>query len=87
MMTDPVTRHLLLVGAYRDNEVDRSHPLMRMFTAIRASGVKVSEIVLKSLSLENVGQLVADALHLDQKQVQPLAQLAREDRRESILCD
>jgi PAS domain S-box-containing protein len=78
LMTDPTKRYLLLVGAYRDNEVDRSHPLMRMLTLIRASGVKVGEIVLKPLSLEDIAQLVADALHLETKQVQPLAQLVQE---------
>ena len=27
LMTQPETRHLLLIGAYRDNEVDAAHPL------------------------------------------------------------
>ena len=39
-------RHLLLIGAYRDNEVDASHPLIRKLDAIRAAGAKVSEIKL-----------------------------------------
>ena len=36
----------MLIGAYRDNEVDAAHPLMRRLTAIRSSGAKVSEIKL-----------------------------------------
>src|SRR6266853_880057 len=35
LVTEPEVRHLLLVGAYRDNEVDPSHPLMRTLGMIR----------------------------------------------------
>ena len=54
--------HLMLIGAYRDNEVDAAHPLMRKLTTIRSSGAKVSEIKLGPLDLEHVGRLIADAL-------------------------
>ena len=37
---------LLLVGAYRDNEVDHSHPLMHVLDAIRKAGAPVQELVL-----------------------------------------
>ncbi len=47
--------HLLLIGAYRDNEVDAAHPLMRKLTAVRSSGAKVSEIELAPLSREDLG--------------------------------
>jgi serine/threonine protein kinase len=39
-------QHLMLIGAYRDNEVDPAHPLMRKLDAIREAGGKVQEIVL-----------------------------------------
>ncbi len=42
--------HLLLIGAYRDNEVSPSHPLMRTLAAIRSVGAAVQEIVLAPLS-------------------------------------
>ena len=29
ILVDPEPQHLLLVGAYRNNEVDAAHPLMR----------------------------------------------------------
>src|SRR5271167_3200988 len=35
LVTHPDVRHLLLVGAYRDNEVGPAHPLMRTLGAIR----------------------------------------------------
>ena len=34
-------QHLLLIGAYRDNEVTPAHPLMRTLEAIRSAGARV----------------------------------------------
>ena len=62
LATQPELRHLLLVGAYRDNEVTPAHPLMQRLASIRGAGGRVQEIVLTPLGLEDVGRLVADAL-------------------------
>ena len=35
LLTESDVRHLMLIGAYRDNEVNSSHPLMRKLEAIR----------------------------------------------------
>jgi predicted ATPase len=71
-------RHLLLVGAYRDNEVGPAHPLLRTLEAIRNAGARVQEIVLAPLGLDDVGRLVADGLHCAPEQARPLAQLVQE---------
>jgi predicted ATPase/signal transduction histidine kinase len=71
-------RHLLLVGAYRDNEVGPSHPLLRTLDAIRTAGARVQEIVLGPLGLDYVGQLVTEALHCEPERALPLAQLVHE---------
>ena len=55
-------RHLLLVGAYRDNEVGPEHPLAVMLSAARAAGAAVSELELRPLALDVVTALVADTL-------------------------
>ena len=78
LITHPDVRHLLLVGAYRDNEVTPSHPLLRTLETIRNAGARVQEIVLAPLELDDVGQLVADALHCEPKRAEPLAQLVHE---------
>ena len=78
LVTDPDVRHVLLVGAYRDNEVSPSHPLMRTLEAIRKAGGKVEEIVLAPLRLDDLGRLVADSLHCEQSAARPLAQLVHE---------
>jgi PAS domain S-box-containing protein len=78
LMTDPDVRHLMLVGAYRDNEVRPSHPLMQTLDAIRKAGARMQEIVLAPLGLEDVGQIIADALHCERDAAHPLAQLVHE---------
>jgi PAS domain S-box-containing protein len=78
LVTHPEVRHLMLVGAYRDNEVSPSHPLLRTLEAIRKAGARVQEIVLAPLGLDDVGALVSDALHCAPEHVRPLAQLVQE---------
>jgi PAS domain S-box-containing protein len=78
LVTHSEVRHLLLIGAYRDNEVSLSHPLRRTLEAIGKAGARVQEIVLAPLGLDDVGQLVADALHCEREHAQPLAQLIHE---------
>jgi PAS domain S-box-containing protein len=78
LLTHPEVRHLLLVGAYRDNEVSASHPLLRTLDAIRKTGGRVQEIVLAPLGLDDIGHLVADAIHCEPERARPLAQLVQE---------
>jgi PAS domain S-box-containing protein len=68
-------RHLLLIGAYRDNEVPPDHPLMRRIGAIRAGGAEVREINLGPLSREHLTRLIADSLHCECERAIPLAHL------------
>src|ERR1700719_3443222 len=63
LLTQPDVDHLLLIGAYRDNEVDSAHPLLRKLEAIRQSGAIVREIVLLPLAREDLGRLIADSLN------------------------
>jgi serine/threonine protein kinase len=78
LVTHPEVRHLLLVGAYRDNEVGPSHPLRRTLEEIRKADVRVHEIVLAPLDLDDIGRLIADALHCDPERARPLAELVQE---------
>jgi len=73
--TQPDLGHLLLVGAYRDNEVGPSHPLRRTLDAIRGAGVAVEELRLAPLAAEDVRSLVADALHCPRLEAGPLAEI------------
>ena len=79
LLEDLLTRsdlaHLMLIGAYRDNEVDATHLLRHKLDAIKAGGGKVAEITLAPLAPAHLGQLIADALRCEPEQAAPLAQL------------
>jgi PAS domain S-box-containing protein len=68
-------RHLMLIGAYRNNEVNPSHPLMRKLEAMRQAGAILQDIVLAPLTREDLAQLIADSLHCEPERATPLAQL------------
>jgi predicted ATPase/class 3 adenylate cyclase len=67
-------RQLLVIGAYRSNEVDVGHPLRLALNEIQESRA-IHELALLPLVPAAVGQLVADALHTDAAACQPLAEL------------
>ena len=75
LLTRPDVQHLMLIGAYRDNEVNPTHPLMRKLDAIRQAGAIAQDIVLAPLAREDLRQLVADSLHCEPERAKPLAQL------------
>jgi serine/threonine protein kinase len=77
LVTHPDVRHLMLVRAYRDNEVSPSHPLLRTLDAIRKARAFV-EISLAPLSHEDLERLVADTLSCAPDDAAPLARLVRE---------
>ena len=78
LITHSEVRHLLLVGAYRDKEAGPSHPLTRTLETIRATDARLHEIVLTPLGLEDIGRLVADALHCVPESARSLAHLVHE---------
>jgi PAS domain S-box-containing protein len=78
LLTQPELRHLLLIGAYRDNEITSEHPLARKLEAIRKAGVAVTEIMLAPLAREDLGQLIGDAFRCEPRRADPLVQLVHE---------
>ncbi|KAK6348190.1 His Kinase A domain containing protein [Orbilia javanica] len=54
---------ILIVGAYRNNEVTVDHPLYAMVDRIRKHGVPVSDLEIGDLDIESVGKIVADTFH------------------------
>jgi len=78
VLTRSDLQHLLLIGAYRHNEVTPAHPLMRRIEAIRNAGASVNEVRLPPLAREHVDRLIADALHCEPGRAAPLGQLVYE---------
>ncbi|WP_438025854.1 AAA family ATPase [Sorangium sp. So ce233] len=72
------SEHLLLIGAYRDNEVGPAHPLRLTLAEARKRGAAVSDLVLAPLSAAHVGALVAETVHAPEGQVEPLTRLVYE---------
>lgn len=75
LMDESERGYLLLLGAYRDNEVFPAHPLMLTLDEIAQSGVEINNITLSPLSEESVNKLVADTLKCQLKIAQPLTEL------------
>jgi AAA ATPase domain len=75
LITRSDIRHLLLIGAYRDNEVGPDHPLALALDTVRQTDTPISELRLGPLSTEDVNRLLCDTLRLEPADVRPLALL------------
>ncbi len=75
MMADSETQYLFFIGAYRDNEVSSTHPLIMMLDSLRKEGVKIQEISLSPLDIENVTHIISDTLHTNDNNMEKLAEL------------
>ncbi|HTO63017.1 MAG TPA: AAA family ATPase [Bradyrhizobium sp.] len=75
LLTGSDLQHLMLIGAYRDNEVDAAHPLRRKVEAIKNAGAKVEQITLAPLAREHIAHLIADTLRCEPDRAAPLARL------------
>ncbi|MBU7586941.1 MAG: AAA family ATPase [Nostoc sp. TH1S01] len=63
LMTNSDTQYLLLIGAYRDNEVTSTHPLLKTLEDISQAKTIINNIVLSPLAVNHVQQIVADTLN------------------------
>jgi PAS domain S-box-containing protein len=75
LLLDEQTQFLFLIGAYRDNEVNSTHPLVLTLDRLQQQGAVLQEIVLAPLTLEPLNQLIAETLHQDASAVRSLTQL------------
>ncbi len=76
LMSEKNIQHLLFLGAYRDNEVNPTHPLILTLEEIVKTSAIVNTITLKPLELiSDLNPLVADTLHCSEEIAFPLAEL------------
>lgn len=75
LVTDPEAGYLLLVGAYRDNEVNQTHPLMLSLEEICQTGKAITTLRLTPLSQVYTRQLIQETLRLPGDVTNPLADL------------
>uniref|UniRef100_UPI0037C17B6B PAS domain-containing protein n=1 Tax=Chamaesiphon sp. OTE_8_metabat_110 TaxID=2964696 RepID=UPI0037C17B6B len=75
MLLDEQAQSLFLIGAYRDNEVIPTHPLVLTLENLRKQGAVIQEIVLSPLAIEPLSQWIAEMLHQNTDTVRSLAEL------------
>ncbi|WP_438024890.1 AAA family ATPase [Sorangium sp. So ce233] len=71
-------KHLLVVGAYRDQEVGAGHPLARALERMTAAGATLREIAVPPLQVQDVEKIFGGALGCSREHVRPLARLVYE---------
>lgn len=75
LTTSPELHYLMVIGAYRDNEVEGGHPLMLTLEEMRKRGARVETITLGPLDRAQCTELLADTLHRGLAEVGPVADL------------
>ena len=73
VITSQTLKNFMLIGAYRDNEVENEHSLTKCLNSIRGRGKTFMVLGLGNLALNDVIRLVADTLHLEPEQVEFLS--------------
>ncbi|MBD1866054.1 AAA family ATPase [Cyanobacteria bacterium FACHB-471] len=66
---------LFLIGAYRDNEVNATHPLTQAIAEMQSAGIPIQAIALSSLQKLDIQHLLVDTLNRSMEEVAPLADL------------
>ena len=75
IMLDEEIQYLLIIGAYRDNEVDSSHPFMMAVDELQKANAAINTIELANLQPEDVNDLLQESLKYEAGQTQPLTAL------------
>jgi predicted ATPase/serine phosphatase RsbU (regulator of sigma subunit) len=76
LMTE--NQYFLMIGAYRDNEVDAAHPLMRLLDELQKAEITVNTLHLQNLSIADLNHLLTESLMSSSCEVERLTQLVYE---------
>lgn len=75
IVTDISIQYLLVIGAYRDNEVNPAHPFTLTIDDIRSHNGTINTIILKSLELTHVNELLSETFNCSPEKSLSLAEL------------
>ena len=77
LITDGNSKHLFIIGAYRDNEVSSTHPLTLTLEKIKTTETAVNHIKVQPLSYTHVQQLIEETIgiNVDLDRLKLLAEL------------
>ncbi|WP_281181268.1 protein kinase domain-containing protein [Oligoflexus tunisiensis] len=68
-------RHLVIICAWRDNEVDPAHPFTRMIQSLEEEGFQPGSLTLGPIDQDAVAHLIAEAVHRRKDEVGDLARI------------
>jgi predicted ATPase/serine phosphatase RsbU (regulator of sigma subunit) len=75
LILDFTTNYLLIIGAYRDSEVDSSHPLTALFENLKRKNSVVNFINLRPLEINHINNLLSESLNSDPPDIGDLSGL------------
>lgn len=81
LVSNPNAKYFLLIGAYRDNEVKLTHPLLHILNQLKNEhNTKIIEITVQSLNIDQVHEFMADTFETkaDPQKIQQLSHLVFE---------
>lgn len=81
MLLENSGSYILVIGAYRDNEVNPTHPIVPVLEEIKKSEVAVKEIKVSALAQDHIQQLINDSLKAEPEAIHSLAILVNEKTR------
>ena len=73
LITDSGVRHLFIIGAYRNNEIDNAHPLMFMLNERQKTGKEKQHIKIGSLDLPSITRLIVETFNCGNQEAIELA--------------
>ncbi|MEO0867670.1 MAG: serine/threonine-protein kinase PknK, partial [Cyanobacteria bacterium J06642_11] len=78
LMAESQAGYLLLLGAYRENEIFPAHPLAIALEHIQQTGAPIHTITPQPLDLDSLKHLIADTLHCQTDTITALAELVKQ---------
>lgn len=75
LLSDKLNEYILFIGAYRDNEVNASHPFVLLQNELGEKGINMSSIHVENLNLENLNDLISESVNESKSITRPLAEL------------
>lgn len=76
LLSEETIQSFLLIGAYRNNEVDITHPLLNLRQKIHNSEIPIDEIQIQSLHFDDVDNIIKDTLKQETDQLSELKKLS-----------
>ncbi len=76
-MSDNETKYMFFIGAYRNNEIEPNHPLLKTLDEIMKAGTTMCSLILPSLDYDNVNLMIAETLKCPVEKTVELAKLCK----------